>query len=131
MKDISDQTDIVLLIDSFYEKVLQHDELSYFFKHAIGNWTVHKQAFVKYWSKQVLFEDSYEGSPLHAHIAVDQMYDKSFAEEHFNEWARIWVETVSELFDGQKAELAKESGKNMARNIYLKMFLNRHKDKLG
>ena len=124
-KVIEDQMDIYLLIDSFYEKVLQHEELAYFFKHAVGNWPVHKQAFVRYWSKQILFTDSYPDSPLQAHIQIDQMYDNNFRKEHFEEWSRLWCDTVDALFTGDKADLAKESGSNMAKNIYLKMFVNR------
>ena len=56
------------------------------------------------------------------------MYAKGFTKDHFDEWARLWVETVDELFEGSKANLAKESGVNMAKNIYLKMFVNRHKE---
>ena len=128
--DISSELDIYLLIDSFYEKVLKSPNLSFFFKHAIGNWPVHKQMFVKYWSKQILFTDTYDGSPLPAHIHVDNMYDRRFKKEHFEEWGQLWKETVNELFEGSKAKLAKEAGENMAKNIYLKMFVNRHPERV-
>ena len=117
--------DIYLLIDTFYEKVLKNSLLSVFFTHAIENWPFHKQQFVKYWSKQILFTDSYEGSPLPLHIHVDKLYKGSFKKEHFEEWERLWIETVDQLFKGEKAEIAKEAGQNMAKNIYLKMFVNR------
>ena len=124
-KDITDEMDIYLLIDMFYEKILKNEMLSHFFQHAIESWPEHKQMFVKYWSKQILFTDTYEGSPLHTHIAVDHMYGKGFTKAHFDEWTRIWTETVNALFAGSKAQLAIEAGQNMAKNIYLKMFVNR------
>ncbi len=127
---IESEFEIEMLIDTFYEKVLEHEELSYFFSEAVMNWEFHKQMFIKYWSKQILFTDSYEGSPLHRHIEVDQKFGRSFTKYHFEEWARLWVETIDILFEGDKAELAKESGVNMAKNIYLKMFVNRKPEPL-
>jgi hemoglobin len=124
-RSLSSQEDVSLLIDSFYEKVLKHPELSYYFSEAIHNWPFHKDRFMKYWSKQILFEETYEGTPLHQHVAVDQRFDRGFKKEHFDEWTRVWIETVDELFEGPKAELAKESAANMAKNIYHKMFFNR------
>ena len=122
---IESEFEIEMLIDTFYEKVLEHEELSYFFSEAVMNWEFHKQMFIKYWSKQILFTDSYEGSPLNRHIEVDHRFGRSFTKYHFEEWTRLWVETIDILFEGDKAELAKESGVNMAKNIYLKMFVNR------
>ena len=91
---IESEFEIEMLIDTFYEKVLEHEELSYFFSEAVMNWEFHKQMFIKYWSKQILFTDSYEGSPLHRHIEVDQKFGRSFTKYHFEEWARLWVETI-------------------------------------
>jgi|GEM_PF-3345421 len=122
---IEDQYDIEVLIDVFYAKILRNKELSPFFSEAVKNWTYHKQQFVKYWSAQVLFTDSYEGSILPHHVSVDQKYGSGFTKAHFDEWTRLFVETVDELFEGEKAELAKESAQNVAKNIYLKMFVNR------
>lgn len=127
-REIEDKNDIEVLIDVFYDKVMHHEELSYFFTEAMKNWQAHKVIFVKYWSAQILFTDSYEGSPLHRHIEIDKSFDRSFTKNHFDEWARLWTETVNELFIGEKADLAVESGVNMAKNIYLKMFFNRMPD---
>ncbi len=122
---LTDEYDIEVLIDVFYAKVLRHPELSVFFSEAVHNWPFHKGRFIKYWSAQILFTETYEGTPLHQHVEVDQRFKSGFTKHHFDEWARLWVETVNELFYGEKAELARESGANMAKNIYLKMFFNR------
>lgn len=124
-RELSDQYDIEVLIDVFYAKVLRHSELSFYFSDAVKNWTHHKKRFIEYWSSQILFTDTYEGSILPSHVAVDKKYGSGFKKEHFTEWARLWTETIEELFVGEKAELAKESGVNMSKNIYLKMFVNR------
>lgn len=129
-RQIVDTSDIEILIDTFYAKVLRHPELSYFFSESVGNWAVHKQHFIRYWSAQILFTDSYQGTPLHRHIEVDQHFERSFTRAHFEEWVRLWEESVNELFIGEKAELAIESGKNMAKNIYFKMFFNRKPENL-
>lgn len=124
-RTLSTVEDIELLIDTFYDRILKHEALSYFFSDAVKNWDFHKQQFVRYWSSQILFTDTYEGSPLGRHVFIDNHFEHKFRKEHFDDWARVWAETVDDLFEGEKADLAKESGVNMARNIYLKMFVNR------
>lgn len=128
---LESEYEIEILIDTFYEKVMGHAELSYFFSEAVLNWAFHKKKFIQYWSKQILFKESYEGSPLHKHVAIDHQFGRGFNKHHFHEWARLWEETVKELFEGEKAQLAIESGVNMAKNIYLKMFVNRRPEALG
>ena len=125
-RHLEDEYDIEVLIDVFYTKVLRHHELSIFFSEAVKNWDFHKKRFVKFWSAQVFFTDNYDGgTPLPQHVSVDEKYGHQFTKFHFDEWARLWVETVDELYNGEKAELAKETGEHMARNIYMKMFLHR------
>ncbi len=125
-RPLTDEYDIEVLIDVFYTKVLRHKELSVFFSDAVKNWEYHKKRFVQFWSAQILFTDTYDGgTPLPQHVEIDRKYGGKFKKEHFDAWTNIWVETVNELYVGEKAELAKETGENMARNIYMKMFLNR------
>ena len=125
MADIQSKEDIVRLIDVFYTKVVSNDQIGYFFSGAIENWPYHKSRFVDYWESQILFKESYEGSPLQRHIDIDKHYNHGFQPAHFELWICLFDESVEELFSGEKADLAKEAAKNMAKNIYYKMFFNR------
>ena len=129
-RDITNRQDIEKLIDAFYNKIVFDSELALFFGESVKDWEAHKANFVNYWSKQVLFDDAYEGSPLRRHIDIDHKYNRSFKPEHFELWYRIFESTVDELFVGEKAQLAKEAAKNMAKNIYRQMFIGRHPEPL-
>lgn len=125
-RELTDEYDIEVLIDVFYAKVLRHPNLSVYFSHAVKNWDFHKTRFVQFWSSRLLFTESYDGGTLlPQHVAIDAQFDHSFNKGLFDDWAQLWVETVNELFIGEKAKLAIETGEHMAKNIYLKMFFNR------
>ncbi|MBV6645824.1 MAG: group III truncated hemoglobin [Cyclobacteriaceae bacterium] len=126
--DITSKVDIARLIDHFYDKVLRDPDLNLFFKEAIGNWPYHKQRFVDFWSSRVLFADSYQETPLRSHIAIDKKFDNSFHPKHFEKWTSLFNETVDELFEGEKAKLAKDTGANVSQNIYKQMFIGRKPD---
>jgi hemoglobin len=59
-----------------------------------------------FWENAILFTGSYEGNPviLHKHLHHIQPLDKT----HFNFSNKLFLGTVNELFEGSKANLAKE-----------------------
>jgi hemoglobin len=127
--DIKDRNDIDRLIRNFYMKVLDNKDIGKFFAEAVKSWDYHQERFVDYWEAQVLFHDSYEGSPLQGHIDVDRKFGHGFKPQHFEIWLRLFEGMVNDLFEGDKAELAKEAARNMAQNIYKKMFIGRKPEK--
>lgn len=107
--EIKTEDDIELLIDAFYAKVLKHPTLSYFFLNPSKTGLS---------TSSILSDTGLHRFFLPTHMRVHRC-------THFEEWSRLWQETVEQLFFGEKAEFAILSGQNMAKNIYLKMFFNR------
>ncbi len=106
-KDIETRTDIELLVNTFYTKVIADNKLGYIFNDvALVNWSTHFVILYNFWENVILFTGSYEGNPvnLHKHIHHFQPLDKT----HFNRWNKLFLDTVNELFEGSKADLAKE-----------------------
>jgi hemoglobin len=106
-KDIETRTDIELLVNTFYTKVIADNKLGYIFNDvALVNWSTHFVILYNFWENVILFTGSYEGNPvnLHKHIHHIQPLDKT----HFNRWNKLFLDTVNELFEGSKADLAKE-----------------------
>lgn len=99
MKDISNKEDIVLLVDEFYSRVLENALLAPFFAHL--DFEKHKPKMIHFWSFVLLDEAGYTTNVFdkHAHMALK--------DEHFDEWLRLFVATVDDLFVGPKAEDAK------------------------
>lgn len=98
-KDILTKEDIVLLVDVFYDRVLQDKKLAHFFAHL--DFDAHKPKMVHFWSFVLLDESGYttnvfdKHANLHAHSS------------DFNAWVSLFHSTVNELFEGEKAEAAK------------------------
>lgn len=105
-KDIECRDDIELMVDAFYKKVLADKQLGYIFQDvAQVNWTTHIPLLYNFWENIILFTGSYEGNPvdLHKHLHDIQPLNKS----HFDRWNKLFILTVNQLFEGEKAELAK------------------------
>ena len=98
-KDIQTKEDIVQLVDVFYGRVLQDEKLAHFFAHL--NFEIHKPKMVHFWSFVLLDEPGYTTNVFdkHANMKATSM--------DFNEWVRLFHETVDEMFEGEKAEAAK------------------------
>lgn len=124
-KDITDRRDVGILIRKFYVKVLANEEIGKFFGEAVTNWEYHLERFIDFWESQIFFTDSWEGSILKGHIEVDQRFGHGFESEHFDIWYSLFENTVDEHHAGEKAELAKDTAKNMAKNIYRQMVIAR------
>lgn len=106
-KDIENRTDIELLVNTFYKKVIADKKLGYIFNDvALVNWSTHFVIMYDFWENIILFTGSYEGNPvnLHKHLHHIQPLDKT----HFNRWNKLFLESVDQLFEGAKADLAKE-----------------------
>jgi hemoglobin len=112
-KDIETRTDIELLVNTFYIKVIADKKLGYIFNDvALVNWSTHFLIMYDFWENAILFTGSYEGNPvnLHKHLHHIQPLDKT----HFNRWNKLFLGTVNELFKGSKADLAKERALNIS-----------------
>ena len=99
MKDIQTKEDLVLLVDVFYNRVLQDEKLAHFFAHL--NFEEHKPKMVHFWSFVLLDEPGYTTNVFdkHANLHANSA--------DFNEWVSLFHTTVNELFEGEKAEAAK------------------------
>lgn len=123
-KDIENRTDIELLVNTFYTKVIADNKLGYIFNDvALVNWSTHFMIMYDFWENVILFTGSYEGNPvnLHKHLHHIQPLDKT----HFNRWNKLFLDTVNELFEGSKADLAKERALSIS-GIISKKILEYH-----
>ena len=108
-KEIENIDDVKLLVDTFYGKIREDDFLKDIFNNKIGDrWPQHLEKMYRFWQTVLLDEHTYYGSPFvpHAQLPVSI--------EHFNQWIKIFFETVDELYVGEKAQRAKWQGERMA-----------------
>lgn len=100
MKDIQSKEDIQLLVDSFYQRVLNDDMLVPFFKEL--NFEHHLPRMVHFWSFVCLDEPGYTTNITEVHSKM------RLSKELFDRWVQLFHTTVDSLFMGDVASKAKE-----------------------
>ncbi|MDP3394165.1 group III truncated hemoglobin [Sediminibacterium sp.] len=120
-KDITNRADIELLINSFYEKVKKDPLIAFFFTEIVPvNWAAHLPVMYGFWENILFYSGTYEGNPMAKHKDIHQKCPMKM--EHFQRWTSLFTETVEELFEGEKAELAKQRAMSIATVMQIKMF---------
>lgn len=108
-REIITLADIKILVDSFYEKIREDDLLKDIFNEIIkDNWAIHLEKMYRFWQTVLLGEHTYVGSPFapHANLPITKV--------HFEQWLRLFYQTVEEHFKGEKATEAKWRAEKMA-----------------
>lgn len=112
-QDILHREDIVLLVNSFYEKVRENAILGPIFTEVAQiDWDKHLPKMYDFWSAILLNEKNYSGNPMQKHIALSNKTPLTYNE--FNEWLQLFIKTVDSLFAGRTAELAKYRAESIA-----------------
>ncbi len=106
-KDIKSAADIELLVNSFYDKVRINPVIGYIFNDlAKVDWEKHLPVMYRFWENALFYTGGYFGNPMKVHKHLDRLFPLSAV--HFEEWNKLFAETVDELFIGETATLAKE-----------------------
>lgn len=106
MNEITEREDVVLLVNSFYEKVKQDSLLGPVF--AKVDWPRHLPVMYNFWSSMLLGEQSYQGNPFQKHVGLE------ITVSHFDRWLELFHQTVDENFRGEKANEVKDRARNIA-----------------
>jgi len=123
--DIENRDDVKLLINAFYDKVKQNDKIGYIFND-IGkvNWEKHLPVMYDFWENTLFYTGNYTGNPMQSHKALHRRFPLS--KEHFNRWLSLFTSTVDELYEGEKAELAKQRAMSIATIMQIKIIQDGH-----
>lgn len=106
-KDIETKQDIERLVYVFYEKVSRDKLLGFIFNDiASVNWEKHLEVMYDFWENIILFTGTYEGNPVNLHRHLHHLI--ALNDNHFEQWNKLFIATVDELFKGKNAALAKQ-----------------------
>ena len=104
--DIKDKTDIGLMIRTFYGSLLTNEIMKPVFANT--NFEAHMPHMIAFWSFVLLDEEGYKTNVFDKHVNL------GIKEEHFEIWLHHFEKTVNDLFEGEKAELAKQRAQTIA-----------------
>jgi len=119
-RDIESRKDIELLIKNFYDKLLVDDVVGYLFTEVVElDLEEHLPRLVDFWEGQLFGVNSYAGNPMQVHLDLNSK--EHLRKEHFDRWLSHFNNTVDELFEGLKANLAKERALSIATVMQIKI----------
>jgi hemoglobin len=119
-KDIKNRRDIELLIKRFYEKVKADEVIGAIFTVVFKvNWEKHLPVMFDFWENTLFFTGTYAGNPMQIHKRIHGIFP--LEEKHFQRWVSLFNTTVDELFEGEKALLAKQRAISISTVMKLKL----------
>lgn len=120
-KDIESRDDIELLVKNFYEKVKIDPVIGNIFTDiARVNWEKHLPVMFDFWENTIFYTGSYSGNPMKSHQNLNRLFP--LTKEHFSRWNQLFASTIDELFEGDKAVLAKQRAISISTVMQLKLF---------
>ena len=119
-KDISNREDLLNLLTVFYKKLLADKSISYLFTDiAKIDLHHHLDILVNFWDSVLFQNDVYRKNAMQPHLILHQK--SPLQKHHFQTWLTYFNETVDELFEGEKAFLAKERALSIATVMQIKI----------
>ncbi|MHA4811128.1 group III truncated hemoglobin [Flavitalea flava] len=119
-KDIESRQDVQRLIDSFYAKVRMDGTIGYIFNDiARVDWEHHLPIMYDFWEGVLFQKTGYSGNPMVVHNLLNQK--SPLRKAHFDQWKKLFLETIGENFEGEKAELARQRAVSIATMMQLKI----------
>ena len=104
--DIETRADCERLVRTFYGRALQDPIIGFIFTDVAKlDLEAHVPRITSFWETILLGARSYGGGAFRPHAQIHMQVPLRRA--HFEQWLNLWTRTVDELFEGERAELAK------------------------
>ncbi len=124
MNDIQNQSDLYLLVDEFYKKLLSDSSISYIFNDVVKmKIEEHLPILVTFWSQVILGTGGYTNNLTQIHLDINAK--EYLSPELFKIWLNHFNTAVDEYFRGEKAEQIKTQALNIATIMQIKIAQNK------
>ena len=119
-KDIADRKHIELLMEVFYQKLLNDPGISYIFTEVAKiDLAHHLPIITDFWESTLLNNNVYHNNTMKVHTDLNAR--SKLSKEHFTIWLSHFHQTVDELFEGEIANRAKQRATSVATIMQIKM----------
>jgi len=117
LRDIESRADCERLVRAFYGRALEDPIIGFIFVDVAKlDLEAHVPRLTSFWETILLGAQSYRGGAFRPHA---QLHGKvRLRRGHFERWLALWRGTVDELFEGERAELAKTHALRGARAFH-------------
>lgn len=119
-KDIETKSDIELLVKTFYDTVKKDSVIGFIFTDvAKVNWEKHLPMMYGFWENTLFYTGNYSGNPMRVHKNLNHV--TPLKPEYFDQWNKLFTDTVDDLFSGEKALLAKQRALSISTVMKIKI----------
>ena len=117
--DIANRDHIEQLMRAFYAKAIPDPVIGHYFTQVIQmDLEKHLPVIIDFWETVLFGVAKYKSNAIIVH---QHLHERStFEDQHFTQWVQLFQSTVDELFDGEKAELAKQRAASIATVMKIK-----------
>lgn len=120
MKDMETREDIILFVNSFYQKVEKDPTIGYIFTDiAKVDWSHHLPRMYDFWESVLFGKAVFKGNPMEVHFSLNAK--EKLEARHFERWKELFTETIRELFEGEQAEEAIKKAGAIANLMHFKI----------
>jgi hemoglobin len=120
MKDIENKEDIAFLMNEFYSKMLNDDEIGYIFTDVAHlDLEKHLPSLTNFWENMLLNPNGYKKNVMDIHFQLNNK--EKLLPIHFNRWLELLAETVNEHYKGEKAQRMLNSANSIAGVMQFKL----------
>jgi hemoglobin len=112
--DIESREDVERLVRAFYGRALEDPIIGFIFVDVAKlDLEAHVPVIASFWETVLLGTPAYRGGAFRPHAELHAKV--GLREGHFAQWLHLWSTTVDELFEGERAELAKAHATRVGR----------------
>jgi hemoglobin len=113
LRDIEDLADCERLVRAFYGKAMEDELIGWIFTDVAQlDLEAHVPVIASFWETVLLGNPTYSGGAFEVHARLHEQ--AGLQKAHFERWLILWCRTVDELFDGERAAMAKVHGLRVA-----------------
>ena len=117
MRDIATREDLEVVIRAFYTRAFADPIIGFIFTDVAKlDLEAHVPQIASFWETILLGAQTYRGGAFRPHAALH--FQVRLRAGHFERWLVLWRATVDELFEGDRAELAKAHALRVARAFH-------------
>ncbi|MEO5782197.1 MAG: group III truncated hemoglobin [Ginsengibacter sp.] len=121
--DIATREDIELLMNTFYNRLLNDENINYIFTDVAQIDMKTHIPIADFWESVLLNKNVYYNNTMKIHMDLNEK--TPLTKIHFEIWLKHFTNTVDELFEGNIALLAKQRAKSVATVMQIKIALNK------
>jgi hemoglobin len=124
MNDIQNQSDLYLLVDEFYKKLLLDNAINYIFTDVVKiKIEEHLPILVTFWSQAILGTGGYTNNLTQIHLDINAK--EYLSPELFKIWLNHFNTAIDENYQGEKSEQIKTQALNIATIMQIKIAQNK------